>query len=217
MPENSHQLEAAQKMSQEPAQVSRNIYLDSFLTFFKIGLFTIGGGYAMIPLIEAEIIEKKKWVSYDEFVDLMAIAQSCPGIFAVNIAIFIGYRLRRVKGALVCCLGTALPSFIIILLIALFFHQFKDNQMVAAAFRGIRPAVVALIAVPTYNLAKKAKLNRYTFWIPIVSALLIWLLGVSPILIILIAGVGGYLVGRRGTRMKPSDKDCAEQKNGGKK
>lgn len=196
MPENSHQSEAAQKMSQEPAQVSRNIYLDSFLTFFKIGLFTIGGGYAMIPLIEAEIIEKKKWVSHDEFVDLMAIAQSCPGIFAVNIAIFIGYRLRRVKGALVCCLGTALPSFIIILLIALFFHQFKDNQMVAAAFRGIRPAVVALIAVPTYNLAKKAKLNRYTFWIPIVSALLIWLLGVSPILIILIAGVGGYLVGR---------------------
>ncbi|MCQ2091658.1 MAG: chromate transporter [Fibrobacter sp.] len=190
MPENSHQSEAA--------QASRNIYLDSFLTFFKIGLFTIGGGYAMIPLIEAEIIEKKKWVSHDEFVDLMAIAQSCPGIFAVNIAIFIGYRLRRVKGALTCCIGTALPSFIIILLIALFFHQFKDNQMVAAAFRGIRPAVVALIAVPTFNLAKKAKLNRYTFWIPIVSALLIWLLGVSPILIILAASVGGYLVGRKG-------------------
>lgn len=174
----------------------RNIYLDAFLTFFKIGLFTIGGGYAMIPLIESEIIEKKKWVGKEEFLDLMAIAQSCPGIFAVNIAIFIGYRLRRTKGALVCCVGTALPSFIIILLIALFFHQFKDNQMVAAAFRGIRPAVVALIAVPTFNLAKKAKLNRFTFWIPIASALLIWLLGVSPILIILAAGVGGYLVGR---------------------
>lgn len=199
MSENSHQSETAQQspaLHSNDVAASRNIYLDAFLTFFKIGLFTIGGGYAMIPLIEAEIIEKKKWVSHDEFVDLMAIAQSCPGIFAVNIAIFIGYRLRRVKGALVCCLGTALPSFIIILLIALFFHQFKDNQMVAAAFRGIRPAVVALIAVPTYNLAKKAKLNRYTFWIPIVSALLIWLLGVSPILIILIAGVGGYLVGR---------------------
>lgn len=190
MPENSHQ--------PETAQASRNIYLDAFLTFFKIGLFTIGGGYAMIPLIESEIIEKKKWVGKEEFLDLMAIAQSCPGIFAVNIAIFIGYRLRRVKGALVSCIGTALPSFIIILLIALFFHQFKDNQMVAAAFRGIRPAVVALIAVPTFNLAKKAKLNRFTFWIPIASALLIWLLGVSPILIILAAGVGGYLVGRSG-------------------
>lgn len=200
MPENSQQQETAQQspaLHSNDVAASRNIYLDAFLTFFKIGLFTIGGGYAMIPLIEAEIIEKKKWIGKEEFLDLMAIAQSCPGIFAVNIAIFIGYRLRRVKGALVCCLGTALPSFIIILLIALFFHQFKDNQMVAAAFRGIRPAVVALIAVPTYNLAKKAKLNRYTFWIPIVSALLIWLLGVSPILIIIAAGVGGYLVGRR--------------------
>lgn len=202
MPQKVPQPATAQKMPQETVQASndaaaiRNIYLDAFLTFFKIGLFTIGGGYAMIPLIESEIIEKKKWVGKEEFLDLMAIAQSCPGIFAVNIAIFIGYRLRRVKGALVSCIGTALPSFIIILLIALFFHQFKDNQMVAAAFRGIRPAVVALIAVPTFNLAKKAKLNRFTFWIPIASALLIWLLGVSPILIILAAGVGGFLVGR---------------------
>lgn len=173
---------------------SRNIYLDSFLTFLKIGLFTLGGGYAMIPLIEAEVIEKKKWIPQEEFSDLLAIAQSCPGVFAVNIAIFIGYRLRRVRGALVCCLGAVLPSFVIILLIALFFHKFKDNAIIAAAFRGIRPAVVALIAVPTYNLAKKANLNRYTFWIPIVSALLIWLLGVSPILIIIAAGVGGFVM-----------------------
>ncbi len=180
----------------ETALAARNIYLDSFLTFFKIGLFTIGGGYAMIPLIEAEIIEKKKWVGKEEFLDLMAVAQSCPGVFAINIAIFIGYRLRRVKGAIVSCVGTALPSFIIILLIALFFHQFKENEIVAAAFRGIRPAVVALIAVPTFNLAKKAKLNRYTFWVPIVSALLIWLLGVSPIWIIIAAGVCGYIFGR---------------------
>ena len=182
----------------ETALAARNIYLDSFLTFFKIGLFTIGGGYVMIPLIEAEIIEKKKWVGKEEFLDLMAVAQSCPGVFAINIAIFIGYRLRRVKGAVVSCIGTALPSFIIILLIALFFHQFKENEIVAAAFRGIRPAVVALIAVPTYNLAKKAKLTWKTAWVPIVSALLIWLLGVSPILIIVAAGTLGYLFGRGG-------------------
>lgn len=206
MPEKVPQSKSAQHLSQDPAQasndvaVSRNIYLDAFLTFFKIGLFTIGGGYAMIPLIEAEIIEKKKWVGKEEFLDLMAIAQSCPGVFAINIAIFIGYRLRRVKGAIVSCIGTALPSFIIILLIALFFHQFKDNEIIAAAFRGIRPAVVALIAVPTYNLAKKAKLNRYTFWVPIVSALLIWQLGVSPILIIIAAGIAGYILGRGGEK-----------------
>lgn len=174
----------------------QNLYLDSFLTFFKIGLFTLGGGYAMIPLIEAEIIEKKRWIAKEDFLDLLAIAQSCPGIFAVNISIFIGYRLNRVKGAVVTAFGTALPSFLIILLIALFFHQFEDNAMVAAMFRGIRPAVVALIAVPTFNLGKKAKLNRFTIWIPIVSALLIWLLGVSPILIILCAGIGGFFFGK---------------------
>lgn len=173
-----------------------NLYLDSFLTFFKIGLFTLGGGYAMIPLIEAEIIEKKRWLAKEDFLDLLAIAQSCPGIFAVNISIFIGYRLNRVKGAVVTAFGTALPSFLIILLIALFFHRFEDNAMVAAMFRGIRPAVVALIAVPTFNLGKKAKLNRFTVWIPIASALLIWLLGVSPILIILCAGIGGFLFGK---------------------
>lgn len=174
----------------------QNLYLDSFLTFFKIGLFTLGGGYAMIPLIEAEIIEKKRWIAKEDFLDLLAIAQSCPGIFAVNISIFIGYRLNRVKGAVVTALGTALPSFLIILLVALFFHQFEDNVAVAAMFRGIRPAVVALIAVPTFNLGKKAKLNRFTIWIPIVSSLFIWLLGVSPILIILCAGIGGFFFGK---------------------
>lgn len=178
----------------------QNLYWDSFRTFFKIGLFTLGGGYAMIPLIEAEIIERKKWISREDFLDLVAIAQSCPGIFAVNISIFIGYRLNRVKGALVTALGTALPSFLIILAIALFFHHFQENKIVEAVFRGIRPAVVALIAVPTFNMAKKAKLNRRTFWIPIASALLIWLLGVSPILVIVCAGVGGFLVGKFGKK-----------------
>lgn len=202
MTENSHRQEVVQKSPQVKADGFRNIYLEAFLTFFKIGLFTLGGGYAMIPLIEAEIIDKKKWVGKEEFMDLMAIAQSCPGVFAINISIFIGYRLRRVKGGIVSCLGTTLPSFIIILLIALFFHQFKDNEFVAAAFRGIRPAVVALIAVPTFNLAKKAKLNRYTFWIPIVSALLIWQLGVSPILIIVAAGVGALVFKRKSGDIK---------------
>ena len=168
-----------------------NIYAKSFFTFFKIGLFTFGGGYAMIPLIESEVVEKHRWVTKDEFTDLIAIAQSCPGVFAINISTFIGYKLRRTAGAVSCALGTALPSFLIILAIAIFFHQFEDNPIVAAMFRGIRPAVVALIAVPTFNLARRAKLNRYTFWIPIVSALLIWLLGVSPIWIILVAAIIG--------------------------
>ena len=166
-----------------------------FTTFFKIGMFTLGGGYAMIPLIEEEVVNKHRWVGKDEMLDLIAIAQSCPGVFAINISIFVGYKLYKVRGAIAAALGTALPSFLIILAIAIFFHQFADNRVIAAMFRGIRPAVVALIAVPTFNLAKQAQLNKYTIWIPIVSALLIWLLGVSPIWIIIVAGIGGFLWG----------------------
>ena len=173
-----------------------NIYFESFKTFFKIGIFTLGGGYAMIPLIEEEVVNKKQWVSKDEMLDLIAIAQSCPGVFAINIATFIGYKLKKERGAIATTIGTALPSFLIILAIAIFFSQFKDNPYVAAIFRGIRPAVVALIAVPTFNLGRRAKLNRYTIWIPIVCALAIWALGVSPIYIIIIAAIAGYLYGR---------------------
>ena len=150
----------------------------------------------MIPLIEEEVVNKHRWVEKNEMLDLIAIAQSCPGVFAINIAIYIGYKLNKVRGALATTLGTALPSFLIILVIAMFFHQFEDNRVVAAMFRGIRPAVVALIAVPTFNLGKRAELNKFTIWIPVVSALAIWLLGVSPIWIIIVAGVGGYICGK---------------------
>ena len=136
-----------------------DVYWNAFKIFFKIGAFTLGGGYAMIPIIESEVVDKQKWISKEQFLDLIAVAQSCPGVFAVNISIFIGYKLRKTPGALCCSLGAVLPSFLIILMIALFFHQFMDIKWVAAMFRGIRPAVVALIAVPTFNLAKNAKIN----------------------------------------------------------
>ena len=115
-----------------------NIYLESFGIFFKIGAFTIGGGYAMVPLIENEIVTKRKWIAQEDFIDLLAISQSAPGILAVNISIFIGYKLRGIRGSIVTALGTILPSFIIILAIALFFHSFKDNPIVERIFKGIR-------------------------------------------------------------------------------
>ena len=161
-----------------------NFYFEDFKIFFKIGAFTIGGGYAMVPLIEDEIVNKKKWIEQDDFLDLLAIAQSAPGILAVNIAIFVGY------------LGSILPSFLMILAIALFFATYKDNPYVEKVFKGIRPAVVALIAAPVFRMGKKAKLNWKTIWIPVVAALLIWLLGFSPIWIIIAAGLGGYLYGK---------------------
>ena len=167
-----------------------------FKTFFHIGLFTIGGGYAMIPLIEAEVVDRKKWLSHEDLLDLMAVAQSCPGVFAVNISIFIGNKLQGTRGALMCTLGCALPSFLIILAIALFFQQFQDNPWVARAFRGIRPCVVALIAAPTFKMARTARITWTNAWIPVVGAFLIWIFGVSPIIIIVAAAIGGYLYGK---------------------
>lgn len=181
-----------------------NLYLEAFSIFFKIGAFTIGGGYAMVPLIENEIVTRRKWIEPNDFIDLLAIAQSAPGILAVNISIFIGYRLRGIKGSIITALGTVLPSFLIILMVALFFHNFKDNAIVERIFKGIRPAVVALIAAPTFSMARSARINRYNIWIPVVSALLIWLLGFSPIWIIIIAGTGGYIYGKWKAKHRPS-------------
>ena len=170
-------------------------YITAFRSFFKIGLFTLGGGYAMIPVIEREVVDKYRWVERDEFIDIVAVAQSCPGVMAVNMSTFIGYRLRSTPGALCLTLATALPSFLIILAIAMFFKEFQDNAVVESIFRGIRPAVVALIAAPTFTLAKSAHITLATCWIPVGSALLIWAVHVNPILIIIAAAVGGYLYG----------------------
>lgn len=175
---------------------AKGFYWEAFKTFFKIGAFTLGGGYAMISIIQNEVVVKKKWIPEDQFVDLIAVAQSCPGVLAANISVFVGYKMRKTLGALVTCLGAILPSFLIILGIALFFHQFMDIPWVAAMFRGIRPAVVALIAVPTFTLAKSAKISLANCWIPIVTAIAIWLLGVNPVYVILAAGLGGFLYGK---------------------
>lgn len=174
----------------------KGFYWEAFKTFFKIGAFTLGGGYAMISIIQNEVVVKRKWIPEDQFVDLIAVAQSCPGVLAANISVFVGYKMRKTLGALVTCLGAILPSFLIILGIALFFHQFMDIPWVAAMFRGIRPAVVALIAVPTFTLAKSAKISLANCWIPIVTAIAIWLLGVNPVYAILAAGLGGFLYGK---------------------
>lgn len=172
------------------------IYSHFFLTFFRIGLFTLGGGYAMIPLIEEEIVNRRKWISREEFLDLLAVAQAIPGVFAVNMSINIGYKLRRTRGAVTCALGCVLPSFLIILAIALFFHSFSDNNTVQSVFKGIRPAVVALIAAPCIKMARSAGITLSNVWLPVGAAMMIWLLGVSPVYIIMAVGLGGYMYGR---------------------
>lgn len=170
------------------------MYWTLFLTFLKIGVGTIGGGYAMLPLIQREVVDRG-WLSKEDFIDLFSVAQSLPGIFAVNISIFVGYKLKKNMGSVVCALGTILPSFLIILLIATFFTQVQNNEWVEKIFKGLRPAVVALIAVPCITTARSIKLNYLTMIIPIVAALLIWMGGVSPVWIILAAIAGGLVYG----------------------
>ncbi|MBO4994873.1 MAG: chromate transporter [Muribaculaceae bacterium] len=169
-----------------------------FFTFFKIGAFTFGGGWAMISIIEKEIVDKHKWLGREEFLDLLAVAQSLPGILAVNISVAVGDKLQGRKGSIVSALGTILPSFVMILLIAIFLTPdlIKNDPVLSKVFMGIRPAVVALIIAPVISSARTAKITWRTAIIPIGVALLIWskLPYVSnPILYIVLGGVGGYL------------------------
>lgn len=176
----------------------KGILLDLFIVFFKIGAFTFGGGWAMISIIEKEIVDKKHWVTKEEFLDLLAVAQSIPGILAVNMAVAVGDKIRGRRGAIISALGTIIPSFSMILFIAIFLtpDMIKNNETLNNIFRGIRPAVVALIIAPVFKTAKVAKIGWKTVAIPVVVALLIWskLPYISnPIIFIVLGGFGGYL------------------------
>ena len=150
----------------------------------------------MIPLMEKELVQQKQWLNKEEFLDLLSISQAMPGVFAVNMATSIGYRLRGKTGAIMAVLGNILMPILTILALAIFFRYFRENAVVESIFKGIRPCVVALIAAPVFTMAKNAGLSWRNCWIPIVAAALIWLLDVSPVLIIIIAGVGGFIYGR---------------------
>jgi chromate transporter len=160
--------------------------LKIFLTFLKIGAFTIGGAYAMIPLIKREVCSRQGWITEEEFLDGLAAAQSCPGPIAVNISIYTGYHVRGKAGMFAAVLGTILPSTISIILIAILFRQYADQALVKRAFTALNPAVVALIAVPLIQMAKKSGLNLKNAWFPLAIALCVGLLNISPVYLILV-------------------------------
>lgn len=163
-----------------------------FLVFAKIGTFTLGGGYAMIAMMEEEIAIRRQYVSKDEFMELVAAAQACPGMFALNMAVFAGSRVAGNAGAIAAGLGVVLPSFFCLLLIAAFFRTFKENQYVNRVFLGLRPAVIALIAVPAIKMMKQpGMITRKNVLIPILATILVWLAGVSPVFVVIAAILGG--------------------------
>ena len=176
--------------------------LKLFTTFFKIGLFSFGGGFAMIPLIQREVIERRKWIDKKDFLDMLVLAQSTPGPIAVNTSVFVGYKVAGTAGAIMATLGTVLPSFMVILLLALFFAEVRDNRYVDAAFRAMRPAVVALIVAPLIGLVKGMK--WYLMGVAAAVAVAVWYFGFSPAYLIgasLVVGVVIAVVnGRKGAK-----------------
>lgn len=173
------------------------LILQLFGTFFRIGCFTFGGGYAMIPIIERHVVEKRKWLDEDEFVEMVAIGQSLPGPISLNTSLYTGYRKAGLAGGIAAFLGITLPSFIIIMLIAAVFADNWASDTVESVFKGIRPVVVAIIAGPIARMAQMMKLTWKTAWMPVVAALLIWLLNVSPVWILLAAALGGIVYAKR--------------------
>ena len=164
-----------------------------FLTFFKIGLFTFGGGYAMIPFIHQYAVEKYKWITDDEFLDIIAIAESTPGPIAINSATYIGHKVKGVKGSAMATLGVVLPSIIIIVLIAAFFMQYKDNQWVEYAFKGIRVGVAILVLNAAIRMYKKLEKNILSYILIIIGFSMILFEILPVILVIAIGGVIGII------------------------
>ena len=170
-------------------------YFELFLSFLKIGLFTFGGGYAMIPIIEKEVIDNRKWIEQKEFLDLLTLAQSAPGPISLNTAVFVGYKLYGYRGALTALAGVVTPSFLIILTVAIFFSQIRNNPVIDAAFKGIRPIVVALMFAPALGFARS--ISGIATAVAAAVALLIWYAGISPILILLVCAIVGILLSAR--------------------
>ncbi|SHK25360.1 chromate transporter [Paramaledivibacter caminithermalis] len=173
---------------------NKNILWQLFKVFFRIGLFTIGGGYAMLPMLQREVIEKHKWATEEEIMDYYAIGQSTPGIIAINTATFIGFKEKGVIGGIIATLGMVVPSWFIIISIAAFFQHFADNPWIQKAFAGIRVVVVVLILNAVIKMGKKAIKDWIGMIIGIIAFIIVVFLHLSPIYVIINAGAIGILL-----------------------
>lgn len=165
-----------------------------FACFFKIGPVTFGGGYAIIPLIEKEVVDKRKWLDPRDVTDVFALAQSIPGAIAINSSMFIGYRIAGIFGAVAAMIGVLLPTFLIVLGLAVLFLHVNDHPKVEAAFQGIRPAIVALICFAGYKIAKTAVLDKTTFAVMAATVAILFVPHIHPALVIICGFFVGFLI-----------------------
>lgn len=168
-------------------------YRKLFATFFKIGLLTIGGGYAMVPVIQRAVVKENNWLTDEEFIDALALSQSSPGALAINSSVYIGYKLKGIKGGVVSAIGTALPSFLIILLISLFFFNLREIGYVEQAFKGIRAAVVSMIALSLLQLMGSVKLKVGGYIVFVVAAVALVIFGTNPVWVLMAGGAGSII------------------------
>ena len=174
---------------------SLNPLLDLFLTFARIGVCTFGGGYAMLPLLQLEVVEKHGWATEDELMDYYAIGQCTPGVIAVNTATFVGYKRHGISGAITAKAGVIFPSLVIIIAIAAFIQQFAHLTLVQNAFSGVRIAVCALVLQSVWKMTKKSVFDLPTALIMLVTFTAVAFFGVSPVIMVLLAGTTGILIG----------------------
>ena len=167
-----------------------------YISWFKMGLFTFGGGYAMLPMIQRDVVEKKKWASEDEIMDYYAIGQCTPGIIAVNTATFVGYKVKGISGGIIATLGVVSPSLIIITIIAAFLTNFQDIVIVQQALSGIRISVCILMSVSIYKLAKKSVTNIFGITLCVIAFVMSYFTSVSTVLLVVVAGICGIIKGR---------------------
>jgi chromate transporter len=170
------------------------ILIKIFITFFKIGLFSFGGGYAMLPLIQQEVVSINNWILSNEFIDIVAISQITPGPIAINSATYIGFKTSNIWGSLAATIGVSLPSIIIMLIFCKFFFKFKNNKMVENAFKGLRPVTIGLIASAAILVAKSAFIDYKSVLIFLGAFIASYKLKLDPILMTVIAGIVGYIL-----------------------
>ena len=178
-----------------------------FLIFARIGGFTFGGGYAMLPMLQKELVENKGWTTNEDLIDYYAIGQCTPGIIAVNVATFVGYKLKGVLGGIFATLGMITPSIIIVGIIAAFISGFQDYEVVQWAFSGIRAAVVALILSAMWKIAKKSLVDIFAVAIFLMVAVLSYFTDISPVIFVLAAGLCGLVLNMTGLRKAKEEKN----------
>lgn len=187
---NSHEEQTSSIPSSQTAPL-----LQIFLSFLKIGAFTFGGGWAMVPLIRKELVDRQKWLEDSEFVDILAIVQSGPGPIAINTSVLCGYKMRGLPGSLVATLGSSLPSFTIILIIANFFLRIRDSKAVEAIFKGMRPAIFGLLISAVWQVGRKSIRNSKDIVFAVLGAALLLFVKINPVFAVLIAATGGVIYG----------------------